>query len=183
MSDRENQYLQAQLEHQRISRRGIFRGIWRGAKTGLAEIECRPFRRACARPPSCVDEALLTELCDGCGQCEDACSQRVLKLSKGKPELNLDCNYCTHCGDCARACQTGVLAHSSRSTGVIPLIGDNCQRMYMGLCELCGSSCPMQAIEFSGKLPSVNNALCTGCGECRSFCPSGAISYQIIDIV
>ncbi|MGR5117218.1 4Fe-4S binding protein [Vibrio astriarenae] len=182
MTSQDEKYIKASLEHQHISRRGLFRGLFAGAKNTSVQIQRESFQRLCPRPPTCVDENTLERLCDGCGECEQACKQRVIKLINGKPQLHLDCNYCTDCGDCAAVCKTGALADTTHSTGVIPVFSDHCQRMLFGQCEACKSSCPQQAIDTTDKRPTVSKSKCNGCGECRSFCPMSAISFQLTPI-
>lgn len=180
MSSQEERYIKAGLEHNHISRRGLFRSLVSGAKTTTEHIENPRFQRLHPRPPTCVDEELLARLCDSCGDCADHCDVRVLKIIDGKPQLHLDCNYCTDCGACAKVCKTGALSNNSHSTGVIPAFGDHCQRLRFGHCEACKSSCDKHAIEMNGKRPTVNQTLCNGCGECRSYCPMNAISFDLV---
>ncbi|MDR9827269.1 4Fe-4S binding protein [Vibrio sp. FNV 38] len=182
MTSQDGKYIKATLEHNQISRRGLFRGLVSGAKNTTEQAIKEPFLRAHPRPPSCVDEVMLDKLCNSCGDCVDACEQRVIKLIDGKPQLSLDCNYCTDCQDCQTACKTGALSNSTRSTGVIPTFGDRCQRLLFGQCEVCKSSCPKKAIETKNKRPNVSKAQCNGCGECRTYCPMNAISFTLTNI-
>ncbi|MEZ9298619.1 4Fe-4S binding protein [Vibrio splendidus] len=168
------------LKPKPLSRRNLFAGLASRSKQSLKASN--GFIRACARPPSCAEESVLEDLCNGCGDCETACPQKVLRLIDGKPQLHLDCNYCTHCNACEKACSTGALSNTSTSTGVIPHISDSCQRMLFGQCQLCKESCQRQAIVIEGKKPTIAPERCNGCGECRSYCPFNSISFQIIKI-
>lgn len=45
-------------------------------------------------------------------------------------------------------------------------------------CNHCELSCPTGAIEITGRLPSINQALCVGCAGCVSVCPSEALTLD-----
>ena len=46
------------------------------------------------------------------------------------------------------------------------------------ICNHCELSCPTSAIEITGRLPSINQALCVGCAGCVSVCPSEALALD-----
>lgn len=49
------------------------------------------------------------------------------------------------------------------------------------MCTLCTSSCPTAAITLLGRLPSINQALCVGCGGCVASCPTEALNLDNFD--
>lgn len=182
MTEKSEKYYQAVMEHKQISRRGLFRGLLSGAKKTQQQAVVEPFTRLVARPPTAVDETLLSRLCDGCGECEKACPQHVISMINGKPELHLDCNFCTDCGECQHACPTLALSNTCHSTGIIPVFSGSCRRMLYGYCDMCAADCPQLAIDLNEKRPAVLKDKCNGCGQCRTACPMGAISFTLSPI-
>ncbi|RLG49682.1 MAG: disulfide reductase, partial [Thermoproteota archaeon] len=47
-----------------------------------------------------------------------------------------------------------------------------------GMCGICVSICPFNAIVKSGEAYVVDKSLCKGCGACAAACPSGAIKFS-----
>lgn len=45
-------------------------------------------------------------------------------------------------------------------------------------CGDCQSACPHGAISLSGGKASISASRCTGCGKCISRCSTGAITYN-----
>lgn len=63
----------------------------------------------------------------------------------------------------------------------IAVVGDTCLAEAGIVCRTCGDICPELAIRFHprvGMPPQVivNEAICTGCGECADACPGDAIT-------
>lgn len=63
----------------------------------------------------------------------------------------------------------------------VALIGDSCLAEAGILCRSCGDACPDAAIRFRPRIGMppeaiVNEAACTGCGECVSACPGETIT-------
>jgi ferredoxin-type protein NapF len=51
------------------------------------------------------------------------------------------------------------------------------------MCQSCRDSCEVEAITFGFSahniaVPTINNDLCTGCGECERSCPEQAIKID-----
>ena len=63
----------------------------------------------------------------------------------------------------------------------IAVIGDGCLAEAGIVCRSCGDACPASAIRFRSRigLPPqaiVDEAACTGCGDCVGACPGEAIT-------
>lgn len=63
----------------------------------------------------------------------------------------------------------------------IAVIGGNCMAFNNVVCRSCGDACGEGAIRFSPRLggaalPVVQAERCTGCGECATACPAGAVT-------
>lgn len=59
-------------------------------------------------------------------------------------------------------------------------IGQNCLPFRGVDCQICRDTCPVDAIRFRPRRggpfqPEVDITACTGCGDCTSACPTGAI--------
>ncbi|MBN6071316.1 ferredoxin [Aggregatibacter actinomycetemcomitans] len=67
-------YYQAYLNHNAISRRGLFRGIF-GATAPSVENQ-----RTANRSPFAAREDLFLTVCNGCGECKIACFISVIRL-------------------------------------------------------------------------------------------------------
>ncbi len=142
------------------------------------------------RPPGAVPESDFLELCDGCGRCIQACSQEtgILKPDRaGAPILDFDGGHCTFCAKCVRSCPTGALENAEavewREWAFPWHMGIDegaCLEFRGTTCRLCESACEDGAIRFR-PLPGfktrawIEEAECTGCGECLARCPRQAI--------
>ncbi len=49
------------------------------------------------------------DLCNGCGECVDACPEEALVIVDGIAVLASDEADCTYCGACEEACQTEAI--------------------------------------------------------------------------
>lgn len=177
MSERDERYYKACMEHYTVSRRGLFRGLFSGANRVKKEALAPTVVRTVPRPPGAIDEALFLEVCQSCDMCEKACPQQVIERPEGFPQLNLEYNDCSQCGECQKACPTQALSSAITDIGVRPEFSTRCANRLSGYCELCAEPCPHQAIEIrTNQMPVVNDALCDGCGQCRTSCYSGAIT-------
>ena len=66
-------------------------------------------------------------------------------------------------------------------TRPVAVIGDECLAEAGIFCRSCGDVCPASAIHFRPRigLPPqavINEAACTGCGECIAACPGATIA-------
>lgn len=53
------------------------------------------------------------ELCDGCGDCANACHEGAIKIIDGKAKLIRE-DFCDGFGDCLPACHTGAISFEER---------------------------------------------------------------------
>lgn len=158
---------------QTISRRQFLRGDFSS-------------RRPAQRPPWAEAEAQFLGRCDGCSNCRDVCTQRIIVLTDGGyPRIDFLNGECTFCGDCARACTKGALAYSLRVPPwqIKAVVMPECLARHGVVCRSCSEQCATGAIRFrfvKGGVaqPRVEPALCTGCGACFAVCPAQAIALR-----
>lgn len=150
------------------------------------QLLCADFRsrRPVRRPPWVIAEEHFLDRCNGCGDCRDACAQRIVVLAGGGyPQIDFLNGGCTFCGDCARVCTQGALACSPN---VAPwqlkaVATPGCLTRHGVVCRSCSEQCETGAIRFipvKGGVaqPQMEPALCTGCGACFAVCPAQAIA-------
>ena len=183
MSDkRDENYYRSYLEHNTVSRRGLFRGLLSGANKSLKESSQKAIKPTVPRPPYAVEEGMFMELCQSCETCSSSCPQHVIEMVDNRPQLNLDYNDCTLCGECQSACKSGALGEIKGKINLQPKFFSSCNNKLSGGCEVCADSCPQKAIVIeSRQLPKVNTSLCNGCGLCRSTCFIGAVQMVFIE--
>ncbi|GAB4289901.1 MAG: hypothetical protein Kow0058_09230 [Roseovarius sp.] len=134
------------------------------------------------RPPGAQTD--FARLCDDCGACARACPQRIVRRAPaGGPMLDFARGGCIFCGECARACPTGALrAEPAQAWPWRAVIAQGCLSLGGISCRACEDACTPRAIGFrlaaGGRaIPVLAAARCTGCGECASVCPAGAVSF------
>lgn len=96
-------------------------------------------------------------------------------------KLILDGAKCTGCKICELACSAkhqGVFNPGKshlKIRDVETQTGRDKQLKSCTLCLKCISSCPVEAISFSGKCLTVDSETCIGCDQCIDACPQGVI--------
>lgn len=99
-------------------------------------------------------------VCTGCRECEVVCSLY-------------------HVGECNPARSAIRVTRRERDglVDVLPLVCQQCKPGY------CIEACPCDALSRSGEqhILSVDQATCTGCGECMDACPAGCIFMDRVD--
>ena len=137
-------------------------------------------------PPWSLDPKKFASLCNGCGDCVTACTEKLLTLGKdGLPTVDFSNDFCTFCGDCARICSTGALHFEQEIPpwNVQVSINENCLLCSNVLCRTCGEQCDREAIIFpktlhEGQPPEILSEQCDGCGACYGTCPVNAIIFK-----
>ncbi|MDG2914663.1 ferredoxin-type protein NapF [Bisgaard Taxon 10/6] len=173
MQGKNEQYYKAYLSYNRISRRGLLRGVFHP----LERAERSGESRLAPRPPFAAEENLFLAACNGCGECVDACPYNLISLSGQKAVFELDYAACDLCGKCAESCATHALHPAfKKDTEFRPHFSENCLLKQNQACTLCQDSCPQQAISADLQ---VNHDLCNGCGECKLSCFISAIRLTL----
>lgn len=169
MQGRNEQYYEAYLSHNQISRRGLFRSFFHSVDKGKKA----DLNRLAHRPPFAATEHLFLVACDGCGECVQACPHHLIQIQQQKAVLEIDYMSCNLCGLCAKSCTRNALnLVFKKDTELRPQFSSHCLIKQKQLCTTCQDKCPQQAI--SDNL-IVNNELCNGCGECKISCFLSAI--------
>ncbi len=128
---------------------------------------------------------LHAEKCNGCLECEKACSQVHFKTKDGgeksairiiKKDMGYSMHVCDQRGLCLDMCPVGALTR--KKNGVVWLDVDTC----IG-CQACVGFCPINAMRKSHV--RIEPFKCISCGSCVRACPEKAlelIEVQIDDI-
>lgn len=179
---KDERYYTAYLEHNSISRRGLFRALLGGSKKAQEESSRELLKRATARPPFAVAEPLFFKQCTGCSDCISACPYALILLKEGKASIEIDFSACDLCGKCAEICTTGALSLTvPADTGLRPNIDYSCVRQHAQSCLFCETACKMTALSFNptSRKMQLDNQKCNGCGECKTVCPQNYISLSV----
>jgi carbon-monoxide dehydrogenase iron sulfur subunit len=125
---------------------------------------------------------LKPELCNGCLECEKACSNVHFRAKDGGEKsairiLGKDGSYtmsvCDHRGLCIDMCPVGAIAR--RPTGAVWLDRKKC----IG-CQACVGFCPIGAMrKWEGAIEPFK---CISCGACIKACPEGALYFEEKDV-
>lgn len=142
-----------------------------------------------ARPPWAMPETVFIDTCERCDACITACPSDILRRgSGGYPELSFAEQGCDFCGDCLTACDGRALSadviDSSTAFSHQIRIAAHCLANQGVGCQVCGDFCDNRAIRFHlrpGAPPKaeLDDALCSGCGQCIAPCPVAAISVSM----
>ncbi|HWI54079.1 MAG TPA: 4Fe-4S binding protein [Desulfobacteria bacterium] len=117
-----------------------------------------------------------SELCIGCGKCEEVCSEAYRKeKNRLKSAIRIDANgegnfsihVCNQCGHCSDICQ--VCAIPRDKNGIVKIKKDIC----VG-CLACVGNCPTDTMYYHDELAEPFK--CIACGLCAKECPTGAIA-------
>ncbi len=115
------------------------------------------------------------EKCNGCLECEKACSQIHFKTKEGKDKSAIkiikkgniyEMNVCDQRGLCIDMCPVGALTR--RKNGVVLLDKNIC----IG-CQACVGFCPINAMRKSDA--RIEPFKCISCGSCVKACPEQAL--------
>ncbi|MGF1757069.1 4Fe-4S binding protein [Photobacterium sagamiensis] len=176
---KKEKYYQAYLDHNTISRRGLFRGLLKGMnKSHQLADQYQPVDDR-VRPPGMTDPALFLHRCTGCGDCERSCPEGLIIMQDNKPELDFTASYCSRCEACAHACPTGALQTGEAKIMARPVVSARCHNTF-AYCASCADSCQRSAIEWRGQQsPIVDPDKCDGCGECAFECQPKAITMAL----
>lgn len=127
------------------------------------------------------------ELCDGCGDCETACSQAKTGMSnavhsriKVIRQMNDSFNgpvTCLQCGDprCVKSCPAGALK-KNMETGVVEWNEGRCVS-----CTICTLGCPYGGVYYNP--PAGTVIKCDHCGgdpACVKVCKPKALEYMTV---
>lgn len=160
-------------------RRSFLRG--RLSEAGAQEVTKVP------RPPWALrPDSAFTSQCTRCGDCVRACPTQVLHIGDGGfVQIRFDAAGCSLCGECAAACTPRAI---DREASPLPFlwrvaVADSCLNRRGVECRVCGDACDARALRFKpapGGIAALTVELesCTGCGDCVSVCPVGAISLR-----
>ncbi len=172
---------------------------------GLADIEDkkRPDRKTPVTPPGAEGAAHLKQHCSACQLCVSACPNHIMLPSSKlatlmQPELTYERGYCRpECTECSQVCPSGAIKKitpadkAGISIGQAYWIKENCiVNTDQRTCTACQRHCPTGAITLvardpddrrSLKIPTVDNALCIGCGACEYVCPARPFSAIYVE--
>jgi len=115
------------------------------------------------------------EKCNGCFECESACSMIHFKTKNGgeqsairifKKGSSYQIHVCDQRGLCLDMCPVGALAR--KKNGIVWLDKNTC----IG-CQACAGFCPIGAMRKSDV--RIEPFKCISCGACVRACPEGAL--------
>jgi ferredoxin-type protein NapF len=152
----------------------------RGSLRQAAAAEAPP---APPRPPWALSpDAAFTAACTRCGDCARACPHALIRAGDGGfPVIDFSRHGCDTCGACRQACTHGALAADGPPFTWRVQVADTCLARRQVECRVCAEACDARALRFRPAPGGVwqlqiDPAACTGCGDCVSPCPVGAVS-------
>lgn len=150
-------------------------------------------------PPGSKSAEHLLHHCTACHLCVAKCPSHVLKPAfteyglggMMQPRMDFTKGFCNYtCTICSNTCPNGAIEKLTQEEKVVVQMGQaqfvktNCI-VYTDQtsCGACSEHCPTQAVHMIPYLdgltiPSVNTAICVGCGGCEYICP--AAPYKAI---
>ncbi len=148
--------------------------------------------RSILRPPWSLPEQIFIDHCTRCGDCIDACPQKILQIGEGGyPEVNFqygtgECSFCESCAACCKESAFLPVQPNPRSIEnawdiAVHIDASKCLAVNHVVCQICGDVCDTQAIRFQLQIggmaiPKFEAEHCTGCGVCIHGCPVQAVS-------
>ena len=179
MTRRLDAHQQSLSESMDLQRRGFLRG--QGLKADATQCV------SAMRPPWALrPDEMFTNACTRCGDCVPVCPRQLLRAGdSGFPEISFSAAGCTLCGLCRQACTTGAISSGELRAAFEwrVAVDSHCLSQRGIECRVCGEVCEAQALHFvpaRGGIAQlqIDADACTGCGECVSRCPSGAIAMS-----
>ncbi len=158
-------------------------------------------RKTPLSPPGSQSAKRLQERCTACHLCVAKCPSNVLKPSVTEyglegfmqPVMDFSHGFCNYnCTICSGVCPNEALVSLSveekhkLQMGRVTFIMNNCVVFTDETsCGACSEHCPTQAVQMvpykdSLTIPSVNPAICVGCGGCEYVCP--ALPFKAIHV-
>lgn len=138
------------------------------------------------RPPGSIPEAAFLKDCTRCNDCITACPHGAivlaparLRAAAGTPMIDPGNQACMACPDtpCITACAPRALRREPEAP--FPIMGTarvqvlDCFAHQGTTCVSCVERCPVPgAIDLITGKPTINPALCVGCGVCANVCPA-----------
>ena len=144
-------------------------------------------------PPGSASIKDFYRRCTACQLCIAACPNGVLRPSSSlehlmQPEMGFEKGYCRpECTKCSEVCPSGAIIAITREEKTQYHVGSAsidrglCVAEQGTKCGNCARHCPTGAIQMVQSpdgymVPSVDAAVCIGCGACENLCPSRPVS-------
>lgn len=170
------------------------------ADGGFAGIVAKdaPQRSTRLVPPGACSQNDFYSRCTACGLCISACPNKVLRPSTDlkhfmQPQMGYEKGWCRpECTSCSEVCPSGAILEIVREQKALIKIGTAHIDYSLCLaskgraeCGNCTRHCPTGAVRMveteGGRIPTVNEEVCIGCGACEYLCPSRPVSAITVD--
>lgn len=175
------------MDEEVVDRRQWLRGLFVKTATTVVDTVAEEANRRLPprrRPPGAVEESLFLARCTRCRDCVEACPHRAIftiapeeLVGADTPLMRPDVRACHMCTDfpCVAACGEQALLMPD---GPLPVLGrvtidpSRCITFLGPECGACGGLCPAgaPALSFERTRPTIQGALCVGCGLCIEAC-------------
>lgn len=136
-------------------------------------------------PPWSLPKEMFVAACTRCGECINACPERILyKGEGGFPEIDFNLGACSFCKECLTSCQADALHAVNNDIDsawdLVVVVNPDCLSIQGITCRSCADHCEKKAIRFQLQLsgiaaPIISQQECTGCGACVLPCPVDAL--------